>query len=200
MNKLEIIISKNKNCGGIYVDFPISRKELWKRLSSVGISKNKWIIRGVKTGSNHFGDIVANSKSLDELNYLGYWMSQFADEEYYYFFHLCEVFKEDINSVAGCINIASNIKNYFMLRKIRNTEFLGRWRVSEYLKNNDANSIAVWESLDKNFEEIGCRYAAEKHGRFFSGDFYGRTENWSQTYNGDIDDIPEHLLVDEIRI
>lgn len=62
MKKLEIIITKNKDCGGIYVDFPISRKDLWERLSSVGISKDKWIIRGVKTGSNHFGDIVANSK------------------------------------------------------------------------------------------------------------------------------------------
>lgn len=80
MNKLEIIIAKSKDRGGIYVDFPISRKDLWERLSSVGISKDKWIIRGVKTGSNHFGDIVANSKNLDELNYSGYWMSQFTDD------------------------------------------------------------------------------------------------------------------------
>ena len=87
-----------------------------------------------------------------------------------------------------------------MLRKIRDTEFLGRWRVSEYLKNNDADSLAVWESLDKNFEEIGCRYAAEKHGRFFEGSFYGRTEKWSQIYNGDIEDIPKYLLIDRIPI
>ena len=200
MKKLETIISKSKNSGGVYVDFPTTRKELRRRLSNIGISKDKWIVRGVKTGSNHFGNIVANSKNLDELNYLGYWMSQFDDDQYHLFFHLCDVFKNDTNSVADCINIAANIKCYCMLRRIANAEKLGRWRVSEYLKNNDADSLAVWESIDREYAELGYQYAAEKHGRFFNGNFYARTDDWSLAYLGEIDDIPEHLLVDEIRI
>ena len=44
-------------------------------------------------------------------------MSQFTDEEYYYFFHLCEVFSDGINSVADGINIASNIKKLFYVAK-----------------------------------------------------------------------------------
>ena len=198
--KLETIISKNKESKFVHVAFPITRKELRKRLSSVGIVDDEWIIRGVKTGSEKFGTVVANSKNFDELNFLGYFFAQLDADNYYKFFHLCNVFSEDINSVADCINVASNTDNYFMLRKIRDAEFLGRWCVSEYLKNNDADSLAVWESIGRDFEEIGYRYAAEKHGRFWGGDFYGRTENWFRTYSGNVEDIPEYLLIDRIPI
>lgn len=44
MNKLEIIFSKNKESKCVYVDFPITRKELRRRLSSVGITKDEFII------------------------------------------------------------------------------------------------------------------------------------------------------------
>jgi len=150
MNKLEVLITKRESRDRVYVSFPTTRKEIRETLGSIGIVKDDWLIVGVKTGSNPFGEIILSSDSLDELNFLGFWMSQFSEEEYHSFFHLCDVFSEDINSVADCINIASNIKNYFMLKRVRNAEILERWRVSEYLKNNDADSLAVWESIDRD--------------------------------------------------
>ena len=200
MNKLEVLIAKRESRETVYVSFPTTRKEIRETLSSIGIVKDGWLIVGVKTGSNPFGEIILSSGSLDELNFLGYWMSQFDNNEYHSFFHLCDVFSNDINSVADCINIAANIKNYFMIRKLKNEEFVGRWMVSEYLKKHDADSLAVWESVDKDYEELGHRYVAEKHGRFFEGNFYGRTDNWERVYNGEDDDIPEDLLIDSIRI
>ena len=200
MNKLEVLISKKGSHDRIYISFPTTRKEVREHLSSIGVLKDDWLITGVKTGSNHFGRIIISSKSLDELNLLGYWVSQLDDNQYHSFFHLCDVYKNDINSVADCINVAANIKCYFMLRRVGNAEKLGRWRVSEYLKNNDADSIAVWESIDRDYAEIGYQYAAEKHGCFFDGDFYARTDDWCLAYLGEIDDIPECMLIDEIRI
>ena len=101
--KLEVLISKKGSCERAYVSFPTTRKKIRETLSSVGILKDDWFISGVKTGSNHFGNLIISSKSLDELNLLGYWMSQFDDDQYHSFFNLCDVFKNDTNSVADCI-------------------------------------------------------------------------------------------------
>ena len=200
MNKLEVLITKRESRDRVYVSFPTTRKEIRETLGSIGIVKDDWLIVGVKTGSNPFGEIILSSDSLDELNFLGFWMSQFSEEEYHSFFHLCDVFNNDISSVADCINIAANIKNYFTIRKLKNEEFVGRWMVSEYLKRHDADCLAVWESVGQDYEILGHWYVAEKHGRFFNGDFYGRTENWERVFNGEETDIPEDLLIDSIRI
>ena len=48
-----------------------------------------------------------------------------------------------------------------MLPKIKNAEFLGRWRVSEYLKNNDADSLAVGrKEVRRNEDTIFIRFGS----------------------------------------
>ena len=200
MKKLETFMVKKGGRSGVYITFPSTRKEIRKRLRSIGIVKNEWETVAVKTGSNVFADAVVACKNLDELNYLGYWMSQFSEEEYHAFFELCNAGCSEGNSIAGYINVAANIKNYFRLDGIRNETDLGRRMVGEYLRKRGDNVLDVWKAVDEDFEEIGLRYTVEKHGHYFEGNFYGRTDNWERVYNGEDDDIPEDLLIDSIRI
>ena len=82
MNGLEVIIAKEGESEGRYFRFPTTRTKIWDVLCKNGIEKNKWHLAAVKTGSNQFGEAVLASRSLDELNYLGYMMDQLTDEEY----------------------------------------------------------------------------------------------------------------------
>ena len=201
MYGLEVLLAKEGESEGVYFDFPTTRKEIWEVMSKNGIEKNKWHLAGVKTGSNPFGEAVLASRSLDELNYLGYMMDQLTDEEYGGFFLLCNAGFSEGNSLSHYINVAANVKNSFEIPEITNAYELGVFLVEEYFTRHDCNTPAVWAGIDDDeIEEVGLNYIEEHGGKFYNGSFLGKSAEWTKVYSGNICDIPDELLVETLRI
>ena len=198
--KLETYMVKQGENASAYITFPTTRKALRKRLQKIGVVKNDWKIVAVKTGCDAFADAVIACRNLDELNYMGFWFSQFSEEEYYLFFELANAGCAEGDSLTDYINLASNIKCFFRLDGIKDTRTLGRYIVAGYLRKHGEEAPEIIANLHDELEDVGLQHAAEYHGRFYNGNFYGRYSTWSQTYNGEDDDIPDFLCIDSIRI
>ncbi len=200
MYTLEVILAREGNSNGVYFEFPTSRRRLWETMRKNGIEKNKWHLAAVKTGSNPFGEAVLASRNLDELNFMGHLMSLFDNNDYPLFFALCNMGCAEGNALDCYINLAANIKNFFQIDGIGTVNALGRWIIEEYLNRHDSNIPEVRESLEDKIENIGRQYLEEHDGRFFHGNFYGRNNKWRKVYSGEIEDIPDELCIETLRI
>ncbi len=153
--KLETYMVKQGERASVYISFPITRKALRKRLQKIGVVKNDFQIVAVKTGCNNFADAVVACRNLDELNYMGFWMSQFSKKEYYLFFELCNSGCAEGRSLTDFINLASNIKCFFKLEGISDTRTLGRYIVAEYLRKRGENAPEIIANLHDELEDVG---------------------------------------------
>lgn len=200
MNGLELIIAQNGETEGVYMHLPITRNAFWKKLNDNGIKKSNWQIVGVKTGDNDFADTILASRNLDELNYLGFFMSQFSDEEYNFFFELCNANCVEDKTVTCYINLAANIKNHFKIILANTCDKLGLWVLYKKLGGDKEKLKEVLDSMEPDLTEIGLEFLQKHDGRFSNQDFYGKHTHWRRVYTGDIQEIPEHFLLDSIRI
>ncbi|MBQ4598721.1 MAG: hypothetical protein IJB19_02290 [Clostridia bacterium] len=199
--KLETYIVKKGSSLGIFVDFPISVQELRKKFEQNGIDKDNWKIAAVKTGDDDFGKAVIGCRDLDELNFLGYWISQLNSDEYSLFFEYASAGCADGTTICEYINLAANFKSCYRVDGIQNALELGQWRVSQYEKEIGHPIPMLWESEKEDFENLGYAFAANFHGRFFNGNYYARFSTWSDIYSGDPETIPlDYCLTDSLRI
>ena len=134
--KLETIIANKKTNESIYVSFPLTRRELREKLKKIGATQENFRICGVKVGNNDFGKAVINCPSFDILNYLGYWMSQFTEDEYYLFFEYLNAGMSWGQDVDDYINAAANIKNFYRIDNIKDYYSLGKWCLNEYVSRH----------------------------------------------------------------
>lgn len=192
--KLETYITSAGARNGAYISFPTTRKAIAEQFQKCGISWENWYVAGVKTGSNAFGRAVLNCRDPDELNYLGYWISQLTEDEYTAFFEMAEAGCAFGDRVADYINLAANIYSHFYIDNVCNERELGQYCVCDFLnEHKDTYPPEMLFDLYGQFESIGADYAMKNHGRFYNGGFYGRTDSWKSVYEEDSDDIPAHL-------
>lgn len=198
--KLETYIAKRGSDLGAFVNFPTTAKELRTKFKKMNIEKDDWQILAVKTGDDSFGRAVANCRDLDELNYLGYWISQFDANEYSLFFEFASAGCADGTTVCDYINLAANLKACYRVEDIQNELELGKWRVSQYEKEGGHPIPSLWEAEAEDFENLGYAFAANFHGRFYEGNYYARFSTWKDVYNGDPEAIPpDYCLTDPLR-
>ena len=197
---LEVIIAPKGSLNGVYVAFPISRKNLWRKLKSVGASRDNWEIKPVKTGSEKFGDAVMLCNNLDELSYMGHCINNFnSEDEYYFFFELCESGCAEGQYIDSFITLALNLKNYFRLDGISNAKKLGRYVVKQNFKKSGDDTPEVLATYSKDFLNIGYSTARKYRGKFSNGHFYGCLPS-SLRYNGEESEIPAYALIDSLPL
>lgn len=114
--RLETYIAKRGSDFGAFVDFPTTAKELRAKFKKLNIEKDDWQILAVKTGDDSFGKAIINCHDLDELNYLGYWISQFDANEYRLFFEFASAGCADGTTVCDYINLAANLKACYRVK------------------------------------------------------------------------------------
>lgn len=131
---LETYITQNGKNNGVYVSFPTTRKAIRRAFKKAHIPLNDWKVAALKTGSDAFSKAVFECRNLDELNLLGYWMSQFSEEEYYAFFDLCDAGCAEGQRIADFINLAANYHNVYCLKNIPDEVALGKWCVEQMAK------------------------------------------------------------------
>lgn len=199
--KLETYIVKKGNGIGVFVDFPITAKELRDKFEKINIKKDDWRIIAVKTGDENFGTAVMHCRNLDELNFLGYWISQLDSAEYSLFFEYAAAGCADGTTIYDYINLAANFKSCYRVDNIQNELELGQWRVSQYEKEVGHPLPTLWEAEKEDLENLGYAFAANFHGRFYKGNYYARFSTWSDVYNGEPETIPkDYCLTDPLRV
>lgn len=196
--KLETIIESETN-ERIYVSFPISRRELREKLKKINATPDSFQVCGVKVGNNDFGKAVLRCTSLDILNYLGYWMSQFSENEYYLFFEFLNAGMAWGQDIDDYINAAANIKSFYRIDNIQDYYALGKWCLNEYFSRHKELSIEDFDTSYQEVETLGMQYASDRLGKFFEGSFYGCLPSFELIYT-DENDIPKDLLVSPLRI
>ena len=198
--KFEVIIAKQGSKKGAYIAFPTTRKELWNKLKAVGASRNDWELIGVKTGSNVFGDAVMSCRNLDEMSYLGHCFEKFdSEDEYHFFFELCEAGCAEGQSIDAYITLALNLKNYFRLDGVSCIEDLGECVVKEQLKKHGDDIPEILDIYREDFKNIGNSVAQKFHGNFMNGNFYGCFPS-NLRYNGEESEIPDYALIDSLPL
>ena len=198
--KLRTYIVKKGNLNGTLVEFPTTTKELRRKFRELGIAKDDWDIIAVETGDENFGTAVLHCRDLDELNYLGYWISQLDSVQYSLFFEFAAAGLANGSNLSDYINLAANLNSCYRVDGIQNELSLGKWRVAQYEKEVGHPISALWDAEDEDFEDLGYAFAANFHGRFFNGDYYARFSTWKDVYNGESELIPpRHCLTDPLR-
>lgn len=193
---LEIYITQNGKNNGVYVSFPTTRKAIRRAFKKAHIPLNDWKVAALKTGSDAFSKAVFECRNLDELNLLGYWMSQFSEEEYYAFFDLCDAGCAEGQRIAGFINLAANYHNIFCLKDIPDEVALGRHCIEMMAKAKPEEADEIREEMAGHEEELGLEYAAFRHGHIYNGVFCGRKLEWQDIYfEDDSESIPEELRI-----
>lgn len=193
---LETYITQNGKNNGVYISFPTTRKAIRRAFKKAHIPLNDWKIAALKTGSDVFSKAVFECRNLDELNLLGYWMSQFSEEEYYAFFDLCDAGCAEGQCIADFINLAVNYHNIFCLKDIIDESALGKWCVEQMAKAKPEEADEIREEMAGREEELGIEYAAFRHGHIYNGIFCGRKLEWQDIYfEDDPEGIPEELRI-----
>ena len=101
-SKLEVYITQKDAGRGVYISFPTTRQALRRAFKKAHISLNDWKIAALKTGSDVFSEAVLACRNLDELNLLGFWLSQLSEKQYDAFFRLCDAGCAEGNRMADC--------------------------------------------------------------------------------------------------
>ena len=195
-SKLEVYITRKDAGRGVYISFPTTRQALRRAFKKAHISLNDWKIAALKTGSDAFSKAVFECRNLDELNLLGYWMSQFSEEEYYAFFDLCDAGCAEGQRIADFINLAANYHNIFCLKDIPDEVALGRHCIEMMAKAKPEEADEIREEMAEHEEELGIEYAAFRHGHIYNNVFCGRKLEWQDVYfEDDPESIPEELRI-----
>lgn len=191
---LETYITQNGKNNGVYIAFPTTRKAIRRAFKKAHIPLDDWKVAALKTGSDAFSKAVFECRNLDELNLLGYWMSQFSEEEYYDYFDLCDAGCAEGQRIADFINLAANYHNIFCLKDITDEVALGRRCIEMMAKAKPEEADEIREEMAGCEEELGADYAEIHHGHIFENVFYGRRFEWLDIYDEECPEtIPEEL-------
>ena len=195
-SKLEVYITRKDAGRGVYISFPTTRQALRRAFKKAHIPLNDWKVAALKTGSDAFSKAVFECRNLDELNLLGYWMSQFSEEEYYAFFDLCDAGCAEGQRIADFINLAANYHNIFCLKDIPDEVALGRHCIEMMAKAKPEEADEIREEMAGHEEELAADYAAFRHGHIYNNVFCGRKLEWQDIYfEDDPESIPEELRI-----
>ena len=193
-NGVEVYIAKTGSRKGVYVSFPTTREAIHRLFKKAHIPMNNWEVVAVKTGSQLYYRTVVCCRNLDELNLLGFWLSQLDEHEYKAFFTLCEAGCAEGDRMADLINLAANYPNVYCLKNITDEAALGRHCIEMMAKAKPEEADAIRADLAGQEEKLGIDYAEIHHGHIFEDVFCGRRFEWSDVYNEACPEtIPEEL-------
>lgn len=195
-SKLEVYITRKDAGRGVYISFPTTRQALRRAFKKAHISLNDWKIAALKTGSDVFSEAVLACRNLDELNLLGFWLSQLGEKQYAAFFRLCDAGCAEGQRIADFINLAANYHNIFCLKDIPDEVALGRHYIEMMAKAKPEEADEIREEMAGHEEELAADYAAFRHGHIYNGVFCGRKLEWQDIYfEDDSESIPEELRI-----
>lgn len=193
-SKLEVYITQKDAGRGVYISFPTTRQALRRAFKKAHIPLNDWKIAALKTGSDVFSEAVLACRNLDELNLLGFWLSQLSEKQYDAFFRLCDAGCAEGNRMADLINLAANYHNVFCWEGIADETALGKRCIERMIEAKPEDAEAIREEFSGLETELGIEYAAMQHGHIYDNVYCARKTAWEDVYDEECPEtIPEEL-------
>lgn len=189
-SKLEVYITRKDAGRGVYISFPTTRQALRRAFKKAHISLNDWKIAALKTGSDVFSEAVLACRNLDELNLLGFWLSQLGEKQYAAFFRLCDAGCAEGKRMADLINLAANYHNVFCWEGIADETALGMRCIERMIEAKPEDAEAICEEFAGLEAELGIEYAAMQHGHIYDNVYCGRKTTWEDVYD---EECPETI-------
>ncbi len=187
----------NKETSGAWLYLPTDAETVKRTFEEIGLSENaspdKYFFDDYVCGNDDLKKCFSQYESVDALNYLATRISELEDVEMTVF--QAAIKTKNCENIKDAINITYNTECFDIVCD------MGSWKnVGAYIAEREGLGVEVLGQLSNymDYATYGRAYAND-NGGYLVDDVYveKNSVNFTEKYNGNIEDIPPEYLVTE---